>query len=136
MKVDFAFLCDYAETTQKINAMGIGIDNIYSQTLPVKYPSFFLVFQLRVNTVEIGEKDLKVHIIDDDGKSIVPEINFKFTVSRPLSGIESISRVAVRFNNVDFPKYGTYAIHGIVDGNDVISLPLTITNVLPKTLTP
>ena len=42
MQVDFAFICDYAEATNKINALGIGFDTIMAQKAPVKHPSFFL----------------------------------------------------------------------------------------------
>ena len=46
MNLDFAFICDYAEVSGKINALGIGFDTIYSPKVPAKHPLFFLVFHV------------------------------------------------------------------------------------------
>jgi hypothetical protein len=43
--IDFAFICDYAEIGNKINALGIGFDTIHVQQIP----HFYLVAQIRVN---------------------------------------------------------------------------------------
>jgi hypothetical protein len=67
--VDFAFICDYAEATGKINALGIGFDTIFAPNVPTKHPSFFLVVQLRASTVEAGDKQLKISLIDADGQN-------------------------------------------------------------------
>ena len=54
MRVDFAFLCDHAEVSGKINALGIGFDTIYARKVPVRHPYFFLVAQFRASIAEIG----------------------------------------------------------------------------------
>ena len=41
MQVDFAFICDYAEATNKINALGIGFDTIMAARVPTRHPHFF-----------------------------------------------------------------------------------------------
>jgi len=99
MKLDFAFICDYAEATRKINALGIGFDTIYAPKVPCKHPSFFLVIQLRANVVEAGEKNLEVRLIDEDGKDIIPAIGGKFSIPKPSAGTESIGRIAMQFGN-------------------------------------
>ena len=83
MLVDFAFICDYAEVKDKINALGIGFDTIYASSVPARHPSFFLVFQIRANIVEAGEKTIKLSLIDEDGKNVIPDIVGKFIVSKP-----------------------------------------------------
>ncbi|MDP2931261.1 MAG: hypothetical protein Q8O05_02040 [Chloroflexota bacterium] len=126
MIVDFAFICDYAEVTRKINALGIGFDTIFAHNVPAKHPYFFLVFQLRANVVEAGEKSLKVDLIDEDGKSIIPTVTGKFNIPQPNAGIESIGRVTMQFTNVEFPRYGTYSLHAVVEGHEMISIPLKV----------
>ena len=74
MNVDFAFICDHAEVAGKINALGIGFDTMYAPEVPFKHPSFFLVVQVRASAVEAGEKSLEVHMIDEDGKEIIPAL--------------------------------------------------------------
>ena len=126
MLVEFAFICDYAEATGKIHALGIGFDTIFAPKVPVRHPSFCLVFQLRANTVEAGEKNLQVSLIDEDGKNIIPDIKGKFTIPKPKVGTESKARLAMHFGMVEFPKYGSYSIHAVVDGHDMISIPLKV----------
>ena len=126
MNVDFAFICDYADVTGKINALGIGFDTILAATAPAKHPTFFLVMQLRTNVVEAGEKNIEVHLIDEDGKEIIPPLKGKFNIPRPSSGTESTGRIAMRFDNVEFPRYGAYSLHVVVEGQEKIRIPLKV----------
>ncbi len=126
MNPDFAFVCDYAEVTGKINALGIGFDTIYAPKIPCKHPSFFLVIQLRANVVEAGEKTLEVHLIDEDGKDIIPVLSGKFGIPKPIGGTESIGRIAMQFQNVEFPRYGSYSLHAVVEGLEMVRVPLKV----------
>ena len=126
MLVDFAFICDYAEVTAKINALGIGFDTIFAANVPARHPSFFLVVQLRANVVEAGEKNLTISLIDEDGKNIIPDISSKFTISKPREGTESLARLALQFGMVQFPKYGYYSVHAVIDGHQMINIPLKV----------
>jgi hypothetical protein len=126
LNIDFSFICDYADVTGKINALGIGFDTIYSPRVPCKHPSFFLVVQVRASTVESGEKNLRVNLIDEDGKDVIPAITGKFTIPKPASGMESVGRIAMRFNNVEFPRYGDYSLHAVIEGHEMVRVPLKV----------
>ena len=138
MQVDFAFICDYAEATNKVNALGIGFDTIMSSRVPVRHPNFFLVTQLRANVVEAGEKNFEVHLIDEDGKEIIPPIKGKLNIPRPPAGTESTGRIAMRFDSVEFPKFGTYSMHVLVEGHEMSRIPLRVVQatVPPQNLSP
>jgi len=127
MKIDFAFICDYADTSGgKINALGIGFDTIYASTIPIHHPLFFLVFQIRANVVEAGEKSMVVNLIDDDGQNIIPPLNGKINIAKPAAGTESVGRVAMAFNGVRFPKYGSYSLHAVVEGHDMVNVSMKV----------
>ena len=126
MNPDFYFICDFAEITGKINALGIGFDTIYARSVPFKHPHFFLVIQLRANVVEAGEKMLEVRLIDEDGKDIIPTLRGKFIIQKPVSGTESIGRIAMAFNNVEFPQYGAYSLHTEIEGHEIVRIPLKV----------
>lgn len=126
MNIDFAFVCDYAEVTGKINALGIGFDIIMAPKVPCKHPSFFLVIQVRANVVEAGEKNLKVDLIDEDGKSVIPSLRGKFSITKPIAGTESIGRITMQFSNVEFPKYGSYSLHAVIEGQEMVRIPLRV----------
>lgn len=126
MKPDFAFICDYAEVAGKINALGIGFDTIYASKVPCKHPELFLVIQLRANVVEAGEKNLEVRLIDEDGHDIIPPPRVKFTIPKPVAGTESIGRIAVRLQNIEFPRYCSYSLHAVVEGHEMVHIPLRV----------
>jgi len=126
MNVDYAFLCDYAEGGAKLSALGIGFENIIGKQLPVRHPHFCLVIQLRTSTVEAGAKDIKVHLIDADGKDVIPAIEGKFNLPRAASGTESIGRVVMEFNNVQFPLYDTYSVRAVIEGIEMVNIAFKV----------
>ncbi len=126
MDVDFAFLCDYAEVGPKINALGIGFDTIFAPHVPARHPLLYVVVQLRSTVGEAGDKALEVNIIDEDGAEVIPPIKSTVSVPRPSAGITSLSRLALAFQNVQFPRYGSYSIHVAIDGREMNSLSLTV----------
>lgn len=132
MQVDFAFICDYAEATGKINALGIGFDRINATKLPIRVPHFSLVIQLRSSSMEAGEKTIKVHVIDDDGQPVINPLDGKFTVTLPHEGeIETTGRVVMEFGNVQFNKYGGYSIRAIVEGVELVDIPFKVSTPPP-----
>ena len=131
MQVDFAFICDYAEATNKINALGVGFDTIMAAQVPVRHPNFFLVMQLRANTVEAGEKNIEIALIDDEGREVLPPLKGKLNIPRPPSGRESTGRLSMRFDNVEFPSYGAYSLHVVLEGHEMVRIPLRVVSAPP-----
>jgi len=133
MKIDFAFLCDYAEALAKINALGIGFDRLIAPQVPARHPHFALVIQLRATVVETGEKTIEVHLIDDDGKSVLPPLRGKFGINRPGEGdLESVGRVVMEFGNVEFPKYGNYSVRAVIEGLEMVNIGFKVIQPPPK----
>ena len=127
MKVDFAFLCDHAEISGKINALGIGFDTIYAREVPARHPYFYLVAQIRASIAEAGDKELTVRLIDEDGKDLTPEIRTAMSIGSPRQGkLESLGRISIGFNNVKFPRYANCSVHAVIDGHEMIRIPLSI----------
>ena len=126
MKVDFAFLCDFAEGGGKLSALGIGFESIVGKQLPVRHPHFCLVIQLRTSTVEAGAKEIKVYLIDVDGKDVIPPIEGKFSIPKVPSGTESIGRVVMEFNSVQFPLYDTYSVRAVMEGIEMVNIPFKV----------
>jgi len=126
VKVDFAFLCDYAEGSGKLSALGIGFEIIIGKQLPVRHPHFCLVIQLRTSTVEASAKEIKVYLIDADGKDVIPPLQGKFNIPKAPSGTESIGRVVMEFNSVQFPLYDTYSVRAVIEGIEMVSIPFKV----------
>ena len=126
MKVDFAFLCDFATAAGKLSALGIGFESIVGKQLPVRHPHFCLVVQLKTSTVEAEVKDIKVYLIDADGKDVIPPIEGKFNLPKAPSGTESIGRVVMEFNGVQFPLYDTYSVRAVIEGIEMVNIPFKV----------
>jgi len=127
MYVDFAFICDYAEARDKINALGIGFDTIYAPKLPALHRQFSVVVQLHFSITEIGSKDVSVHLIDADGNNVIPPINGKIQVNPPPLGmLESAVRIAMGFGNIEFKNYGSYSVKINLAGQEIVSIPLRV----------
>lgn len=127
MDIDFYFICDYAETTHKINALGIGFDRIYAPRLPARHPHFHLVAQLRFRSTEAGSKDMEIHLIDADGTDVVPPIKGTIEVRKPVPGsLYALGRINIGFGNIEFKKYGDYQVSVIIQGREEFNVPFTV----------
>ena len=127
MDVAFAFVCDYAENSTKLTAVGIGFDTIYAPAVPLTHPAFYVVAAFRFRAVEAGSKNIEVHIVDADGKDVVPPLSTQIEVSRPASGYTHTSqRMALGLHGVTFPAYGDYEVSWLVDGHESALIPLKI----------
>ena len=135
MNTDFAFVCDHAEAAAKINALGIGFDTIYATKVPVKHGHFSFVMQIRTTVVEVGEKLIEIHIIDDDGKDIIPPVRNKIQLQIKEGTTEAVARIVMEFGNVEFPHYGTYSVKAAIEGIEMSSVSFLVTQPpQPKTI--
>ena len=127
MEIDFAFICDHAQIGQKIDAMGIGFDTIQANEVPAQHRHFSLVIQLRASAPEAGDKAVSISLIDSDGADVVPAIQATLNIPAPPAGTtESIGRMMIDFDNVEFPRFTRYSIHVVVQGTEMVRIPLRV----------
>jgi hypothetical protein len=125
--VDYAFVCDYAEAKDKVNALGIGFDRIYAAKVPYKHSHFSVVVQLKFSRTEVGQKPVQIHLTDADGAEVIPPINGQIAVSTPPPGIlENTTRLVMEFAGVEFKAYGDYSIRVDVAAQEMVSIPLSV----------
>lgn len=128
MKVRFAFICDSAENTVggKVSALGIGIDTIGIRDLMKPAPPFTLVVNLSFARSEVGRKRVEVHLMGPDGEDVIPPMNAELLLAAPERGLVSGTGFVMSFHGIVFKRYGSHAISFVLDGNELISLPLNI----------
>jgi len=133
MHVDYAFICDFAEARDKVNAIGIGFERIFASGLPARHPHFSVVVQLRFSRTETGKKSIQVHLTDADGSDIIKPVSGQIVVNTPPSGIlEATTRIVMEFGNVEFRNYGDYSVRVNLENQEIVSIPLSVTEP-PKT---
>ena len=129
MERQFAFVCDYAEQDNKLHAVGIGWETIYTANMPCTHPVMCFVAGLRGTIAEAGTKSISLRLIDGDGEDVIPPMHHQvhFEVKQPQ--LESNLRIVMNFVNVQFKKYGPYAIHLVVQGNDMGSVSFHVSEI-------
>jgi len=126
MRIDYAFICDYAEARDKVSALGIGFDTIFAPKVPARHPHFSVVVQFRFTLTEIGPKSVVVHLIDADGSDVIPSINGNIIVNPRPGALENTARLVMEFGNVEFKTYGDYSVRVNIEGQEIVSIPIRV----------
>jgi hypothetical protein len=126
MECKFAFLCDYAAQDRKLHAIGIGFDTIFAPTIPYKHAMMCFVAYMQGSMAESGNKELSLHLIDADGADVIlpvkQRIGFQIKPPRLSGGVNFVAQMG----NIQFPKYGAYAVHFLVQGEEKAVLSFNV----------
>ena len=128
MRCAYSFLCDFAqESGGKIHALGIGWTDIHAPPVPASHPQMSFVASLHGTIAEAGTKRVELRLIDADGADVIPglEADLEFIVNEPA--LEGRMNLVFGFNGVEFPRFGQYAFHLVVQGNEMAQERFTVT---------
>ena len=127
MYTDLAFLCDSATDDRgKLHALGIGIDGVQGDSLPMTHPRFIIVCVVGYSAAEAGDKQMGIRLLDPDARDTIPPIEQGITFSTREGVVDAKARVIVEVNNVTFQSTGPYAFHVVIDGNEMARLPVNV----------
>jgi hypothetical protein len=115
LQLDFAFICDYADSTAKVVAIGIGFDQIHAPSLPARHPRLCVVARFRAHKTEVGRKQASIVLMDADG-SEVAAVQGEVEFVDPVERLETTATLVVNFDNLNFNHYGPYSAHILLDG--------------------
>ena len=100
MNKEVFVLCDAAtETVGKLNILG-AFDNIYSRSAPATHPQCAIALRVRFNQIEKGEHKIRVNIVDEDGKLIMPSLDAKINVDFPQNMDSSIANLILNIHGL------------------------------------
>lgn len=133
MNVELFVLCEAATDQQgKINILGT-FDSIHGRALPVIHSHCTVAVRLRFPKSEEGEHMIKINIIDEDGKPVVPPFETKGNVRFGNIPRTSIAvNMILNLQGLKFASFGEYAVDLSVDGKHIASLPLTVSKLPEK----
>ena len=132
MQVRIATLADYTSISEggKLNILGI-FTILWATQVPVMHPQMQLVLQLEFDPTEAGERDIKVVLMDEDGREIL-SLSGTFTVPHK-PGPEPIGiNHSIGFGNIVFPQYGRYVFKILISGELKSEVPLSVLQPKPK----
>jgi len=126
MDVEAFLLCDAAtEQRGKLNVLG-AFDTVFSREVPVVHPACAVAARVRFSKIEQGEHSVRIGVIDQDGKEVVPKLEGKVSVRVGDEAGSAAINLVLNFQRIKLPDYGEYRIDLIVDGEQKASLPLFV----------
>lgn len=126
MHIEVFTLCDAAADYQgRLSILGI-FDTILATQMPAVHPFCSVALRIRFERIEQGEQKLRLHIVDDDGNPVIPEINGTFTVNVPKNLPIATTNLVLNLGQLKFTKHGEYEINLAMNGSMVASLPLFV----------
>ena len=138
MNVDVFTLCDFAQNTpgNKMNIVGT-FNRIFARQIPAVHPLCALAVLMRFEQIEQGTKNIRVSIIDSDGRPVVPILEAQLNVQISPNESDASVPLAVVIQQISLPRYGEYSVDLAVDGRQEASIPLYVLQApLPQQMPP
>ena len=129
MNIEAFLLCDFATDQQsRLNVLG-AFDSVYARKMPTIHPACTVATRIRFERIEEGEHKVRINVIDEDGRAIVPALNGKISVRARPDGGSSVVNLIVHLQRLKFENYGEYRIDLAIDGKVEGTLPFSVREV-------
>lgn len=126
MDVEAFLLCDAATDQHgKLNVLG-AFDTVFAKKVPVVHPACAVAARIRFSKVEQGEHAVRICVIDQDGKEVVPKLDGKVSVRVGDEAGSAAINLVLNFQRLKLPDYGEYSIDLAIDGQQKASLPFFV----------
>ena len=127
MEIQIATLCDSAADYHgKLSLLG-AFDTIIAQSLPAVHPQCSVALRILFRKEEEGRHAISVNFVDEDGKSIIPPMEGGLNVVLPGDFFFSTQNFVLNMQQLRFERTGLYSVDVAIDGRQIASIPLQIT---------
>ena len=129
MQLEIFTLCDAAtEHAGKLNIIGT-FDSLRAFEAPISHPQCAIAGRLRFAEFEEGEHRVVLTFADEDGNIVMPKFDSTLAVKFSPGQRTVTSHFVILIQQVRLPKFGEYTIDMAVDGRQLGSLPLYVTQI-------
>lgn len=126
MHIQVAVICDAATDTHgKLNLLG-AFDTIFAHQLPWQHPQCAIALRVTFNQVEEGAHKLRLNLVDEDGKLVMPSIDLTVQVKVPEDNHFVTCNFIVGIQQLKFEQPGHYSIDVALDGRQEAAIPLHV----------
>ena len=133
MNIEAFLLCDCATQSQgKLNVLG-AFDSIFAKKIPAVHPACAVAVRIRFEKIEEGKHNIRVDVIDEDGKMIIPRLDTNISVKAEADIGSSVANLVLNIQRLKFENYGQYRIDLAIDGQLRGSLPINVREPANKT---
>ncbi|MHC4482097.1 MAG: DUF6941 family protein [Planctomycetota bacterium] len=126
MEVEAFLLCDCATDSQgKLNVLG-AFDTIFATRTPIAYPACTVAARIRFSRIEQGEHNIRINVIDEDGKEISPRLERTISIQVAENDNSSFANIILNFQGLKLKRYGEYRVDLAIDGRQEATVPLKV----------
>lgn len=126
MKIEVLTLCDFAaDYGGKLTVVGL-FDSIFARQVPAVHPHCCLAVKLRFDKAEVGQRQLRLTICDDDGKAVLAPMEIALNVAMPPDALSNTLQVVANIAGMKVDTFGEYSIDLAIDGRHEGSTPLFV----------
>jgi hypothetical protein len=126
MQIQVAVICDAAtESYGKLNLLG-AFDAIHAQKFPWMHPQCSIALRVTFSQVEEGAHKLRLNLVDEDGKLVMPSIDLAVEVKMPEDSHFVTCNFIIGIQQLKFEKPGHYSIDIALDGRQEAGIPLFV----------
>lgn len=131
MNIQVALLCDAAtDDNGKLNLLG-AFDTIFARELPAIHPQCAVALRVTFFNGDEGKRQLKLNLVDADGRSIMPPIEIPVEVTLPEDMHFGTRNFIINIQQLKFAEPGLYSVDVTLDGQSQASIPLLVKHVPP-----
>jgi hypothetical protein len=133
MNIQVAVLCDAATDSQgKLNLLG-AFDTIFTPVLPAEHPQCSVALRATFAPDEEGAHQLKLSLLDDDGRGMMPPIEIPVTIALPDDSHFVSRNFIINIQQLRFDRPGCFLVDVALDGRSQTSIPLQVKLSAPQT---
>ena len=126
MEIQAAVLCDSATDYRgKLCILGT-FDTIVTSSLPSTHPHCSIAIRIVFRDADEGDHRLKVRLINEDGKNILPSIEPELHVKMPENVFFYSRNLIFNLQQIRFEQAGLYSIDILIDEEIVSRIPLQV----------
>lgn len=126
MEIQIAALCDSAaDYGGKLCVIGT-FDTIVAQSFPISHPQCSIALRLLFREDDEGAFPVKINIVNEDGKPLVPPIEAPLKVAIPDNAVFATHNVVFNLQHIKFERPGFYSIDIAINGRPVAGIPFRI----------
>ncbi|MBL4574851.1 MAG: hypothetical protein JKY51_01970 [Opitutaceae bacterium] len=126
MKIEIFALCDAAtDYGGKLNILG-AFDGIFAPKVPVVQAHCAIALRLRLSKVEEGKHHIKLNLIDQDGRLVVPGMDANVDVKVPSHRDSVAINLVLNLQQLKFEQFDEYSLDLAIDNRHEASLPISV----------
>ena len=126
MRIEVFALCDAATgDLGKLSILG-AFDTIFAGQAPIAHPQCTIALRVRFERIERGDHKVEVHIMDGDGKKILPPAQGILKINFTDDQSSGSTNLILNIQGLKLEKFGEYSIDLAIDGQQKASLPLFV----------